>query len=626
MAGPTCAPVGAVGPSGDALCVVRRELRCLTRGLERVYNVSLPVPVFTSLASVKEFCSGLLGPCGRNHLWFRPISQLRLKDRLSISGSLFLFRKVLPASPPSLSGFIDRMTAEAVPPPPGFMGFISSEMKRMFPRGWDRGWKGRVLGTTVRSSSCLENSRGKGGARGLLAEQEWIDRAQFCRELCDLYSPFRPNVDRVRLMYAMCDGKQRIVSVNSVDMTVLAPFHTLVYDRISTFDWCLRGEATANRFRDFVSRPGEVFVSGDYESASDNLNPDVARHILGSLSRSCTRVPLFVREAALKTLSCVAESELGTHVLNRQLMGNSMCFPLLCLQNYLAFKFLVRREVPVKINGDDIVFRCTRGEYRVWSEGVRSCGLCLSVGKTAVEPRWFSLNSTFFTAGRRHVRLAPVVRSTVLFKGLETPVALAGRVETFRGFSPPVRDRLVCWLLRRFAKSVWGSQVSLRRGLGVRVSERQLRLSRLYERESFYLSLSDRQDPVYPLARDGYFLSSVPDGWRRVFRQTRIDQDSQRAFRRELVESSWQPVVRKGKVSGWFVGPVAFVARPTSARHARLLGVSVKRLCALVPIRNLPERKECGRPRWVRDGKVSADEPRPRAWENPVVFSRAGFA
>lgn len=597
----------------DALCVARRELKCLAAGLERTFGTSLPVPVFSSLVSVKEFCSGLLTR-PTDHPWSGAVRNLTIRDRLSISGSLFLFRKVLPASSPSVGEFLKKLSSPAPEPPAGFYRFISSEIERMFPLGWDRRWGGAVRGSVPSVSSCLESSRKMGGARGIVSRGQWVDRSEFCSNLLNRYSRWRPNVDRVRVMKVLLDGKERIVTVNSVDATVLSPFHSLLYDAVSEQSWCLRGDAKASRFSEFTLRDGEVFVSGDYESATDNLNQDVARHILASLSRNCTKVPLFVREAALSTLGGYAEWKgESVPVVRGQLMGNFMSFPLLCLQNYLAFRFLVRREVPVKINGDDIVFRATLDEFKVWSEGVRSCGLSLSLGKTAIQSRWFSLNSSFFVAGTKRVRLAPVIRSTVLFKELETSIALVGRVETFRGFGAARRDRLVSWLLRRFSKAVWGSQRSLRRGLGVRVSDNSLRLAGLFERESYYLSLDKRWDPPLPVAQSGYFLSSVPEGWARVVSDTRVDFDVQREFARTLVEHSWRfgaeslgPAPRFDERKG----TLHFVHRPLTARHAKLAGLTLAALRRFLGALTLPKKRVLGVARWVRVCVESVDFPR----------------
>jgi hypothetical protein len=204
-------------------------------------------------------------------------------------------------------------------------------------------------------------------------------------------------------------------------------------------------------------------------------------------------------------------------------MGNALSFPLLCLQNYFAFKFFVPRHVPVRINGDDIVFRSTPQEYERWKAGVEGCGLVLSKGKTLVANNVFSLNSTFFVSGTKRVRLAPVVRSTAVFKKLEDFNSLKGRVETFKGFRPDRRDSWVSFLLGRFRSAITASRRSLTRGLDMRLSKQVIFRSGLAERESYYLSLDKRFDPPLQATQNGYLKQRVPEGWVRGRSEEKAD-------------------------------------------------------------------------------------------------------
>jgi len=378
-------------------------------------------------------------------------------------------------------------------------------------------------------------------------------------------------------------------------------------------DWCLRGEADVSKFRDFTVRDGELFVSGDYESAADNISVDVARHILTSIGRRCTRVPLGIREAALRTLDCQGEYLGALYPLRRQLMGNSMSFPLLCLQNYLTFKFLVPRQVPVRINGDDIVFRSTRSEFEVWADGVHHSGLVLSRGKTAVESRWFSLNSTFFVAGTRRVKLAPVVRSTCLFKSASDAGAVGGKLKSFRGFSPSRRQRLEIFVLRRFSAPIWQSQRSLRRGLGFRLSDRSVLGAGLWSREVFYTSLPSRADPPLQEARVGYLRYPVPEGWRRVRSHDPVDTSVQQEFFRTLVERAWSDP--PSRVSECVDLTFRYQAFPGNRRLVGMGKAAYRRWVRGTCPRKFSE----GVSRWVRTDVVPE-------FARPVLFTRCGWA
>jgi len=82
------------------------------------------------------------------------------------------------------------------------------------------------------------------------------------------------------------NGKSRGVTVASKDKMPLAPLHRMIYDHLSRFPWLLRGEAKPSSFKDFCSVKGTVFVSGDYEAATDNLSLEVAEVLLESILSS----------------------------------------------------------------------------------------------------------------------------------------------------------------------------------------------------------------------------------------------------------------------------------------------------------------------------------------------------
>jgi len=606
---------------GKEFEVALKRLEVVRVGLENNFVVSLPVPELQDFSHLKEFCGGLLNP-GSDHPWSRPVSRLRLRDRLSIAGSLFLFRKILPSSPPSMDAFFEKMVQPTPEPPAGYLRFAFEQINDMFPTGWDRGWARKVETATVGVSSCLESGRRFGGARGqLMPGMGWFDRKEFCAVLMDRYSRFVPNVERVKVALAPCDGKTRIVTVNSVDMACLVPYHKLVYDWISRMEWCLRGEAKASRFSDFVSVPGEVMVSGDYESATDNLNQETGRHFMNVINRRCRFVPLHVRDAALRTFSpkMYAVGKAEVEVKRGQLMGNSMSFPLLCLQNYLAFKFIIKRRVPVKINGDDIVFRARPEEVAEWFAGVQSLGLTLSLGKTLTDQRAFSLNSTFFVAGRKKVRMAPVVRSTAVFKPLDDLNTLSGRLNTLRCIRSDRRSYWVRWLLKSVGPAIWWSQRSLRRGLEVFVSDSDLKAVNLWDREIFYLSLPSKLDPYSRTVSEGYLNEAVPEGWKRVEGKPRKDEEA--LFAEALIDSAWNPS-RADRLTS---GPES-LRGPASADFKGRYSTKRYRLSSF--------RNKKGFKKWIRsqDRMPPFISKKQKKWvrvddsgEQCILFTRCGF-
>jgi len=576
------------------LCVAHKNLRFLLRTLGTLYNVTLDCPRFLSFKDMKEHLAGALLP-GSDHHWSRALRRFKIKQRLSILGSLFLFRKTLPSSPPSVPAYVACMSEPSPPAPLEFHTFIRKEIGKMFPVGWDRGYGRQVESCTLSVSSCLESRRKDGGVRALV---DSFDRSEFCGRLMELYGPLRPRVNKVKLALAQCDGKQRLVTINSKEMSYLMPLHHALYAKISKEKWCLKGEAMANRFRDFTEVDGEVFVSGDYESATDNLNQSVQTHILYEVLSKCRYVPHGIRRSALDSLSCdVSGSGFQPfRALRGQMMGNALSFPLLCLVNYLIFRYFVRRDVPVKINGDDIVFRATRSEYERWSEGVRSCGLTLSAGKTVVARRWFSLNSTFFVANKNKVKMAAVVRSTVFTKKLDDISSLKGRFDSFKHFDGRRRSLLTAKLLARFATAVWFSQRSIRRGLEIYASDDALEMSHFAARERYYLDLPKIADPPLPVGFNGFYKSKIPEGW---VRRAGVRQDPD--FIKEMIDLAWKPEAVADSHVDYHRGTFKFNDFGMK-RMMKLLGFKSRRKFMKWRMKEIPRPARSERMVWAREG------------------------
>jgi len=235
------------------------------------------------------------------------------------------------------------------------------------------------------------------------------------------------------------------------------------------------------------------------------------------------------------------------HQERGQLMGNFLSFPLLCLHNYLAFTFCIPRPVPLKINGDDIVFRCRRDEFQRWERRVGAAGLTLSAGKTMVNRSFFSLNSAFFEGQSSGAREVPVIRLSMFYNG-DRP---SGDVfcRAVRGWTNEAR-RLVgaLWLEgHKFAIQASGRSVA---ALGIPADNSQLHTARLAPRESFYrgtfacLGIPESPLPPVPLDR----MNPACDDW--VFSRSSLSAAAtprlrarwDREHRECCAQQVWQPV------------------------------------------------------------------------------------
>lgn len=535
--------LGASDLLGSAcLLKVYDDLSSLVKLLESAFALpTLPIPSHLSFPDLKEFCSGLLE--GKAHPWNEVLESHPRTVRWSVGASLFLFRKRLPVppDPENVSKFLRRVSSPAPATDPDFLRFSEMMIRKLFKRGWDRGYGGYCSRASLSTSACLSNSRKKGGSRGCpLSYHTYQSMVSGDKPI-----PFDPTV---RVSSVRDGGKDRIVTIGGVERGVLKPLHSMLYDHLSQKHWLLRGDATPRRFKDFTLKKGEVFVSGDYESATDNLSLEYYEAILDMVLDTTSVVPDEVKEFARRSARSEIVEEIGgpsTRQRRGQLMGNLLSFPFLCLTNYLAFRYLVPRRVPVLINGDDIVFRATRTEAECWFAGIQRTGLVLSRGKTLVDHQFFSLNSTFFRARTIHrPHQVPMIRSKALFNKPESVSAWVGQFrECAVGGSGGFRDAVRRLFVRLHPKWLWTSRRSITRGLGVRVSIGFLKSCALWDREKFYLSLPfEEQLPPSPSV---ITWDCMPSGWEKkpislvgkeVRRRWRIDE---RRFLEVMNVKSW---------------------------------------------------------------------------------------
>lgn len=434
----------------------------------------------------------------------------------SFFSSLFLLRKGLPAEKPDVSAYLAKLGVEA-DADRTFMSTIDNYVPMLFAKGWDRHYSRYCETVSVSLASCTERSRGEGGARA--AAQQELSYDKFL-ELCLTGSDIPPD-RKVSMVYR--DGKYRLVTVASLLQGQLLPLHLAMYDHLSKNKWILRGDAKVSTLREFKPKVGEVFVSGDYESATDNFNAKHSRRVLEMSLFHAHNVPEDIKRSALDSLTgTIWSDDVPYPQVNGQLMGNFLSFPLLCLTNFLTVVHSLgwqrANSIPLKINGDDIVFRATQIEADKWASGVQASGLRLSVGKTLRHWRFFSINSAFFCASYRSKfpRIVPVVRTSTLVRDCSTADSLAARAKCFSwGWSGKKKRLMQAFALDWHHKVAESGVVSWTRGRGLDVGLKELAAINLLQRE---LDLLERPPSLDrdPESRSGQSLESfveVRDAW-----------------------------------------------------------------------------------------------------------------
>lgn len=174
----------------------------------------------------------------------------------------------------------------------------------------------------------------------------------------------------------------------------------------------------------------DSWVSGDYKAATDNIKSAYTTAAFETLLkhvsdwRETLSGPSIIEDETYKnilrsvlynsTISYPKDTGLDdVRQRNGQMMGSPLSFPVLCMINLLAYyeamkEYLIFcnpnldvanlniRSMPVKVNGDDILFRTNPKFYSFWLKSIREVGFELSLGKNYVHPSVLTINSQCF--------------------------------------------------------------------------------------------------------------------------------------------------------------------------------------------------------------------------------------
>jgi len=350
-------------------------------------------------------------------------------DDCSVSASAFLFRKTIPVPGSKRSAekdFLERMSKEGSFAGNRWLSVAEEVVDTLFSLGWDKEYLRNSQLCRANLSATLNGE----GESARWAVEEDLTELEFW-EACVDGSVRTLNPSR-RVVAINDSGKWRVVTIADALQCQLLPLHITIYDVLKRHRWLLWGEASRAKVSEVlgsaVRQVSDVFVSGDYERATDGFVPENSKALIYLLQERSLYVPSEIWSMALGRFD---EGPLnvksGASSIRRmgQLMGDYLSFPLLCLTNFVGFIFALGPrgwEIADRgfllINGDDIVFAASEPEAEMWMDSVQNAGLTLSRGKTLVHRSFFSINSTFFigcgtgkSAGKRfrtyHV---PVIR------------------------------------------------------------------------------------------------------------------------------------------------------------------------------------------------------------------------
>lgn len=147
---------------------------------------------------------------------------------------------------------------------------------------------------------------------------------------------------------------------------------------------------------------GEVYISGDYKAATDNLHSWVSETVADELS-NCLLLGKPERELFLRSLTGHLID--GKPQKRGQLMGSITSFPILCIANAAICRWAMELaekkpkmliDCALLVNGDDCLFRSLKIAYSYWGKISGFSGLEESMGKVSVHERILEVNSTIF--------------------------------------------------------------------------------------------------------------------------------------------------------------------------------------------------------------------------------------
>nr|UJQ92028.1 MAG: putative RNA-dependent RNA polymerase [Botoulivirus sp.] len=389
----------------------------------------------------------------RNALNLRTTSDLKLKAMLKSCDRLFDRRCKdcdFGLSELAKEQWKEKMSQDVIIPPADWCFdrfFLLKERIRELSAGWgsrlevcrQNGLENPIY--VPDQQGCLEVRREEGGT--------WSCAPNECEE--------RDNV--VRLGVAKTKGKARVVTMQSARVKrVLTPVHNALYDHISSFGWCVRGDIKEEDLRRVAEdrRDGESFISGDYESATDNIFVETVRAIVEVLceDRNLTPMERDVLSNSFQNVHYRTCTGRLYPIKRGSMMGNLVSFPLLCLLNKACFDIVSDLKIGWgsnrvgRFNGDDCCFCGDESFMRFWREVTSSYGLIVNKEKTGFSREWIELNSRSYNVRDDRFVPKPVLSFLRPARDDSESDLLANVLESVRGLRREVQIWVVNCLMR----------------------------------------------------------------------------------------------------------------------------------------------------------------------------------
>jgi len=315
------------------------------------------------------------------------------------------------------SAWLDRMSVPTSPISDDTKEWVRRLTVELVGRSWWTSRAGAVTSNDGQKESeypripdqrgCLEQKAGLGGTLSVARTDEQI--AEIESRGATPGNKARDTWKQVRVGVGKTKGKHRVVTMQSANSKrVLRPVHERLYDHLTSFGWCVRGDVTADDLdavvKDRNEGAGEYLISGDYSAATDNLFQDAVYTVVQVLAEALPEGS----EERIALLGSFRPNEVvgqrGGHIgwIRRgSMMGNLVSFPVLCILNRICHAracdlYGYPRSRRVRINGDDCAFSGSRGFFEVWKGVTGELGFVVNEEKTGFSTRYLELNSEIY--------------------------------------------------------------------------------------------------------------------------------------------------------------------------------------------------------------------------------------
>ncbi|QGY72597.1 RNA dependent RNA polymerase [Plasmopara viticola lesion associated ourmia-like virus 67] len=273
---------------------------------------------------------------------------------------------------------------------PEYRSFARKVAAEVFVPGWDSTYRSFCRSFVPKSKSRAE----KHPCGVAMKSDEWWSTYSSREEFLSTTIRGKPfTYDHPsRFKSIATPGKARPMVIPSASIDLLGPLHKTLYQHMASQPWLLKGKPSVDRLKEVLRR--KVKTSIDLVNASDGLTIDICEILLDRCQSTSDSIPSEVYERAHRSLTPLLTCEDGyARVRSGQMMGQYLCFPMLCFQSYVAARWATREiDACIRINGDD----CLIGSDSYDVVNRYPAHLRINFDKTAVRESVAEINSTQF--------------------------------------------------------------------------------------------------------------------------------------------------------------------------------------------------------------------------------------